>query len=58
MNSKSDSEIIADMRAEIARATEKIIRKYEKKYGISVKRITMPELHDSKRIEYPEQHLY
>ncbi len=53
MTEKEDV-ILTKMRLEIEMQTEKIIRKYEKRYGISVKR----PLIKPKSIEYPEQHMF
>ena len=57
MYKKTDADIIEAMKAEIMHTTEKIIKKYERKYGITIKRTLMPEILKKNRIEYPEQNL-
>ena len=50
-----NSEILSRMRAEIEKATEKIIKRYEKKYGISIERtIVKPHIAS---IETPERYM-
>lgn len=51
-------QILVMMKNEIAIATEKIKKKYARKYGITADLRLMHEINPESKVEYPEKHLF
>lgn len=58
MKKKTNEEIHAELRVVINQTIEKIIRRYEKKYGITIIRTNFYQVMPDNRIEYPEKNLF